>query len=55
MSKFKELLDTIYFSTTGKAGSFSSPDKLFQIAHKKYPQITRKDVKQYLEGVVVLN
>ena len=51
MSRLKELLDPIYFASTGEAGSFSSPDKLYRVAHKKHPHLTRKDVKKYLEGV----
>ena len=51
MSKFRELLDSIYLNDEGKPGSFGSAKKSFYFAHKQNAAITRNDVKRYLETI----
>ena len=51
MDDFRPLLDSIYLSTAGRPGAFSSPERLFQEAKTENPRITRSTVNKYLRSV----
>ena len=48
---FRLLLDSIYLSTAGRPGAFSSPERLFQEAKTENPRVTRSVVNKYLRTV----
>ena len=49
--EFRALLDSIYLSTTGRAGAFSSAERLFQEAKVENSKVTRSVVNKYLRTV----